>query len=203
MALTTNQKALVSAAMQQPTLGAALVVAGIEKSPADADARAAVGQVWYNWRDDHPDLLPLDVYACVKGALNGLKDDTILPDWYEGPTIQTVEKVDVSLEDALDHVAKFDKGAADVLADAAHRAQDAAPDYAKDFWSRFSKHAWRGAKKFIQLIGEGAGQAVKGLTEGLGWQGILFVGGLVAIYAFSKSGGRPVHENPRFLGPLR
>lgn len=205
MALTATQKQIVAKASEQPTLGAQLVVAGVEQCPANKDALAAVKQVWYNWTDDHPDQLDVNVYNCVQAALDGYKDDTIVPDAWEGPTIQSVTKSDVSLEDALDQVANYDKGAADVLADACHRAQANAPEYSSQFMKRFATHAWRGAKKAIELIGGAAGAAVKGLATGLGWEGFLLVGAVVGIYALAKGGSaRVTHENPRrFLGPLR
>jgi hypothetical protein len=206
MALTATQKQMIAKASEQPTLGAQLVVAGVEQCPANKDALAAVKQIWYNWTDDHPEQLDVNVYNCVQAALDGYKDDTIVPDAWEGPTIQSVTKSDVSLEDALDQVANYDKGAADVLADACHRAQANAPEYSSQFLKRFAKHAWRGAKKAIEIIGGAAGAAVKGLATGLGWEGFLLVGAVVSIYALARGGGssRVTHENPRrFLGPLR
>lgn len=204
MALTAKQKEAVAAASQQPTLGAQLLAGGIQSYNSNPDAKAVVKQLWFNWYDDHSNVSQ-DTYLCVQGGLDGLKDDTLAPDWWEGPTIQSSTKCSIDLEDALDNVGKFDKGAADLLADAIHGAQDGASQYASTLLGNFAKHAWRGAKQAIELIGGAAGAAAKGLAIGLGWQGFLLVGAVVGIYALARSGGpRVSHENPRrFLGPLR
>lgn len=200
---------LANAALDQPTLGQALLVAGIERVPGDKDAKQAVQLILQNWSEakhGDPDYAFSEwISQAATAAFDGLQDETLFTSWVGGPSIQSATKIQEPFADMLDDLGAYDAGAADLVAEAASRAAKIEGGYASKFLASFAKHAWRGAKQAIAGIGEAAGAVVGGVAEGIGIKGILLIAlGIGVTMAIRGQATRALTSNPnRYLGGLR
>lgn len=200
---------LANAALDQPTLGQALLKAGIERVPGDKIAQQACLLIVQNWSEakhGDPDYAFSEwMWQAANAAWDGLQDETLFSSWVGGPSIQSATGIEEPFADMLDDLGAYDKAAADLVADAAARAAATEGGYASKFLASFAKHAWRGAKQAISAVGEAAGSVISGVTEGIGIKGILLIAlGVGVALAIRRQTSRAIETNPtRYLGGLR
>lgn len=176
--------AKANAALDEPTLGAALVAAGIktrDTSTVDRKASNAVLLYWNDykygpsgdWRFEAG-----DAQAAIAG-MDGLPDETFGLNVIGQATIQSTAKIDYSLDEVLQTIADEDPAAADLIAEICTASQEGKSYYGA-FLSAVNKHAWRGMRTGIKLLAQGAGAALGAVTEGLGWPTVI---GLLVAFA--------------------
>ena len=194
--------ARANAALDQPTLGAALVAAGIKSRDTSDVDRKASNLVLLNWNEykygpsgDWQFEVPI-ASAAIAG-MDGLPDATFGKTALGIPTIQSTTKIDDSLDEVLQMISHEDPPAADLIAEICTVSQDGKSYYGQ-FLSNVNKHAWRGLRNGIKLLAGGAADALAAVTEGLGWPTVI---GLIVAFAvyrgIASSTAKQIEANPR------
>lgn len=178
--------AKANAALDQPTLGAALVAAGIKSRDTSAVDRKASNAVLLYWNDYKygPSgdwrFETGDAQAAIAG-MDGLPDETFGLTVIGQATIQSTAKIDYSLDEVLQNLADEDPAAADLIAEICTASQEGKKYYI-NFLAAVNKHAWRGLRNGIKLLAQGAGAALGAVTEGLGWPTVIGILVAFAVY---------------------